>query len=156
MNRWLMKTEPDCYSIDDLEAKGGPDIWDGCRNYTVRNFMRDQMKPGDLAFLYHSSVSPAGIVGVMRVTTQGYPDPTQFEPSHPAYDPKSPADSPRWYAVDVELIERFPDMVTLADLRSRPELAQMLVLQRGQRLSVMPVKEAEWNAVLEIVRARTP
>jgi predicted RNA-binding protein with PUA-like domain len=153
MRRWLMKTEPDCYSIDDLERKGGPDVWDGCRNYTVRNFMRDEMKPGDLAFIHHSSVLPAGIAGVMRVTSEGYPDPTQFDPGNEGYDPKSPKDAPRWYAVDVEFVEKFPKLVTLAELRSHPALASMRVLQRGQRLSVMPVEPDEWDAVMEIARA---
>jgi predicted RNA-binding protein with PUA-like domain len=150
MRRWLMKTEPESYSIDDLEAKNGPDIWDGCRNYTVRNFIRDAMKPGDEAFIYHSSVSPPGIVGVMRIVSQGYPDPTQFDPTHPGFDPKSPPGAPRWYAVDVELVSRFPRMVSIDELRSRPELASMHVLRRGQRLSVTPVTDGEWETVVRL------
>ncbi len=143
-----MKSEPDVYSIDDLAAAGKPSLWEGCRNYTVRNFMRDQMEPGDLAFFYHSNATPSGIVGVMEIASQAYPDPTQFEPESEYYDTKSPVDNPRWLAVDVLFREKFTRVLSLAELRETPGLEEMLVIRRGQRLSIMPVTEAEWNVVL--------
>ncbi len=145
-----MKSEPDVYSIDDLIAAGGPALWEGCRNYTVRNFMRDTMKVGDLAFFYHSNAEPSGIVGTMKITRTGYPDPTQFDPTSEYFDPKSPVDNPRWLAVDVEFVEKFSRTVPLAELKELPGCEEMLVTRRGQRLSVMPVTEQEWNAVLGI------
>lgn len=143
-----MKSEPDCYSIDDLIAAGGPAMWEGCRNYTVRNYFRDTMAPGDLAFFYHSSVQPAGIVGTMEIVSEAYPDPTQFDPSSDYYDPKSPAESPRWLLRDVEFREKFKRMITLDELRKTPGLEGMAVLQRGQRLSVMPVTADEWHIIM--------
>ena len=145
-----MKSEPDVYSIDDLAAAGKPSLWEGCRNYTVRNFMRDQMEPGDLAFFYHSNATPSGIVGVMEIASKAYPDPTQFEPKSEYYDAKSPVDNPRWLAVDVLFREKFARVLSLAELRDTPGLEEMLVIRRGQRLSVMPVTEAEWNVVLRL------
>ncbi len=145
-----MKSEPDTYSIDDLIAKGGPDIWEGCRNYTVRNFIRDAMAPGDEAFFYHSNADPSGIVGVMRIVGPAYPDPTQFDPASEYHDPKSPPEAPRWLARDVEFVRKFARVVSLAELRATPGLEEMLVLRRGQRLSVMPVTEAEWLGVLAL------
>lgn len=150
MNYWLMKSEPDCYSIDDLAKASKPDMWEGCRNYVVRNFMRDQMRPGDKAFFYHSSCDPAGIVGTMEIASTAYPDPTQFDPSSDYYDPKSPGEEPRWLVVDVKLIEKFPRMVSLAELRTIPGLESMHVLRKGQRLSVMPVTKAEWDIVSRV------
>ncbi|AIE87508.1 EVE domain-containing protein [Fimbriimonas ginsengisoli] len=147
MQYWLMKSEPDCYSIDDLAAEKKPAMWEGCRNYTVRNFMRDSMKAGDLAFFYHSSVDPAGIVGVMEIVGEAYPDPTQFDPTSEYYDEKSPRDNPRWLARNVRLVEKYARIATLAELREVPGLEEMLVLRRGQRLSVMPVTAEEWKIV---------
>lgn len=147
-----MKSEPDTYGIDDLIAKGKPDIWEGCRNYTVRNFFRDSMEIGDLAFFYHSNSNPSGIVGVMRIASEAYPDPTQFDPKSHYYDAKSPADNPRWLARDVEFVEKFDRTLSLDDLRAVPALADMFVLRRGQRLSVMPVTEAEWDAVMQLAK----
>jgi predicted RNA-binding protein with PUA-like domain len=144
---WLMKSEPDCYSIDDLIAAGGPAMWEGCRNYTVRNFFRDTMQPGDRAFFYHSSVDPAGIVGTMEIVGDAYPDPTQFDPESDYYDPKSPRENPRWILRDVLFSEKFARIVTLAELRATPGLEEMQVLRKGQRLSVMPVSAAEWEIV---------
>ncbi len=152
MRRWLMKSEPDVYSLDDLRAKGGPDLWEGCRNYTVRNFMRDEMKAGDLAFFHHSNSKPSGIVGIMRIAREAYPDPTQFDPDSEYHDPKSPPENPRWLAVDVEFVEAFPRILSLAELKAEPRLAEMLVLRRGQRLSIMPVTEEEWTVVCELAR----
>jgi len=142
-----MKSEPDCYSIDDLAAAGGPAMWEGCRNYTVRNFFRDTMQPGDLAFFYHSNAEPSGIVGTMEIVGDAYPDPTQFDPTSDYYDPKSPREKPRWLLRDVLFREKWERVVSLAELRGVPGLEEMLVLRRGQRLSVMPVTEAEWQAV---------
>lgn len=147
MAYWLMKSEPDVYGISDLKAAGGPALWEGCRNYSVRNFMRDQMKVGDLAFFYHSNAQPSGIVGVMKVAREAYPDPTQFDPASEYHDPKSPPDNPRWLAVDVEFVKEYPRVISLDELRGIPGLEEMLVLRRGQRLSVMPVTEAEWAIV---------
>lgn len=153
MSYWLMKSEPDVYSIDDLMGKGRPDIWEGCRNYTVRNFMRDKMQVGDLAFFYHSNIEPVGVVGVMRITRTGYPDPTQFDPESEYFDPKAPADGSRWLAVDVEFVRKFDACVTLATLKSTPGLEKMGVTQKFQRLSVMPVTPDEWDIVLGLAQA---
>lgn len=144
---WLMKSEPDTYSIDDLE-RDQVNMWEGCRNYTVRNFMRDQMEVGDLAFFYHSNADPAGIVGLMRIARTAYPDPTQFDPASDYHDPKSRPENPRWLAVDVEFIEKWERPLTLKEIKADPELSGMLVAQRGQRLSIMPVTATEWSAVL--------
>lgn len=146
MAYWLMKSEPDCYSIDDL-ARDGVDVWTGCRNYTVRNWFRDTFRVGDRAFFYHSSTDPAGIVGEMEVVRDGYPDPTQFDPESEYFDPKATPENPRWFVVDVRFVRKYPGVVTLAQLRENPGLSAMLVLQRGQRLSVMPVTESEWEIV---------
>lgn len=148
-----MKSEPDVYSIDDLAQAKGPAMWEGCRNYTVRNFMRDTMKEGDLAFFYHSNSDPSGIVGIMRIVGEPYPDPTQFDPKSEYYDAKSSFDQPRWLARDVVFVEKFSRTLTLADLRAIPGLEEMLVLRRGQRLSIMPVTEDEWNAVIVAAKA---
>lgn len=142
-----MKSEPDCYSIDDLRAAGKPAMWEGCRNYTVRNFMRDTMQPGDMAFFYHSSCEVPGIVGTMRIVGDAYPDPTQFDPSSDYYDPKSPKDNPRWILRDVLFVEKYARTIPLAELREIPGLEEMAVLRKGQRLSVMPVEAKEWEIV---------
>ncbi len=147
-----MKSEPDAYSIDDLE-RDGVNMWEGCRNYTVRNFFRDQFQPGDLAFFYHSNLAPTGIVGVMEIVRGGYPDPTQFDPTSEYYDPKAPPDGSRWMVVDVKFVKKFPRVISLAEIKATPELAAMLVVQRGQRLSVMPVTEDEWRKVEKLAEA---
>ncbi|MBS1706245.1 MAG: EVE domain-containing protein [Armatimonadetes bacterium] len=153
MNYWLMKSEPETYSIDDLE-RDGTNMWEGCRNYTVRNFMRDKMKVGDLAFFYHSVCDPAGIVGIMSIASKAYADPTQFNPDSEYFDPKSPKDNPRWLAVDVKFEEKFERTVSLTELKANPKLQAMAVVQRGQRLSVMPVTAAEWKEVLKMAKNR--
>ena len=145
-----MKSEPDVYSIDDLERVERPDLWEGCRNYTVRNFMRDVMKPGDLAFFYHSNADPSGIVGIMEIASEAFPDPTQFDPDSEYYDEKSPRDNPRWLAVNVTFQRKFARVIPLSELKQIAGLESMLVVQRGQRLSVMPVTPAEWETVLSI------
>lgn len=153
MRYWLMKSEPDAYSIDDL-AKEGKGMWEGCRNYTVRNFLRDTMQPGDRAFFYHSSVTPSGIVGEMEIASEAYPDPTQFDSESEYYDAKSPKETPRWIARDVKFVRKFPEMVTLATLKATSGLESMGVVMRGQRLSIMPVTPEEWKIVMGLV-ART-
>lgn len=147
-----MKSEPDVYGIDDLISAGKPAIWEGCRNYTVRNFIRDTMQPGDMAFFYHSNAEPSGIVGSMRIVGPAYPDPTQFDPQSDYFDPKAPSDGSRWLARDVEFVEKFPRTISLAELRETPGLEEMLVLRRGQRLSIMPVTAEEWRIVHELAR----
>jgi len=148
MNYWLMKSEPDVYSIDDLAAEPNQtDYWDGIRNYQVRNFFRDQFKIGDKAFFYHSRCKVPGIVGSMHIVGEAYPDPTAFDPSEHYYDPKSDPDNPRWMMVDVQLDEKFPQIVSLADLRAEPSLSEMIVLRRGNRLSVTPVTPHEWSTI---------
>ncbi len=151
---WLMKSEPDEYSIDDLERDGRGE-WDGVRNYQARNFMRDQMHVGDLVLFYHSNTSPPGVVGVARVCRESYPDPTQFEPGHKHEDPKSKPESPRWVMVDVEFVEKFPRTLTLEELKAAGELEGMPVRQRGQRLSVQPVEKEHFRWVLRAVGAKT-
>lgn len=151
MKYWLMKSEPDVYSIDDLAAQADQiDHWDGIRNYQVRNFFRDEFKIGDLAFFYHSRCKVPGIVGTMRIVREAYPDPTAFDPREHYYDPKSDPDNPRWLMVDVQLKERFPRNVSLAELRAEPLISGMRVLQRGNRLSVTPVTLDEWNFIHEM------
>lgn len=153
MRYWLMKSEPDVYGIDHLIAAGKPDMWEGCRNYTVRNFLRDEMQDGDLAFFYHSNADPSGIVGTMKVVGDPYPDPTQWDPSSKYHDPKSPRDNPRWFARDVQFLSKFPRTISLAELRETPGLEEMLVVRKGQRLSVMPVTPEEWEIVNRLANA---
>ncbi len=152
MNYWLMKSEPSVFGIDDLAGRPKrTEPWDGVRNYQARNMMRDQMRKGDLALFYHSNCEPPGIVGIMQVVREGYPDPTQFDPRSKYHDPKSDPDDPRWYLVDVRLKKRFRRMLTLAELREHAaELGDFALLRKGNRLSVMPVPEATWQRILEL------
>lgn len=150
MAYWLMKSEPDTYSIDDLEREV-KNAWEGCRNYTVRNFFRDRFEPGDLAFFYHSNAVPSGITGVMRVESKGYADHTQYDPKSDYYDPKAKTDPPTWLLVDVSFVRKFDRVIPLSELRENPDTAGMAVCMRGQRLSVMPVTEEEWKAVMAMV-----
>ena len=155
MQYWLMKSEPDEFSIDDLAA--APDQtahWDGCRNYQVRNMMRDQMQVGDRALFYHSNTKPPGVAGIMEVAREGYPDHTAFDPNDPHYDPKSDPDKPRWYMVDVRFLARMNRYVPLSELKARPELADMKILQRGNRLSITPITRKEWNTILKMGETR--
>lgn len=149
MNYWLMKSEPNEFSIDDLKARPEQtEPWDGVRNYQARNMMRDEMQLGDLVFFYHSNTKVPGIVGIAEVVRTGYPDPTQFDPEDSHYDPKSDPDKPRWYLVDVKFRERFSRTISLDELKANPALAEMPLVRRGNRLSVMPVREQEWQAIL--------
>ncbi len=146
MAYWLMKSEPDCYSIDDLQ-RDGSNMWEGCRNYTVRNFFRDKFKPGDLALFYHSSTVPPGIAGIMEIVSAGYPDPTQFDPKSEYFDSKASNETPRWITVDVRFVRKIEPLIPLQKLRETIGLEAMGVVQRGQRLSVMPVTIGEWKII---------
>jgi predicted RNA-binding protein with PUA-like domain len=148
MPYWLFKTEADCYSIDDLaKAPKQTTFWDGVRNYQARNYLRDEVKVGDGVFLYHSNSEPLAIVGTMDVVRAAYPDHTAFDRKEPHYDPKSKPQDPTWFMVDVRLKQKFPQPVTRDMLKDAADLAKMVVLQKGSRLSVMPVTEPEWRAV---------
>jgi len=151
---WLMKSEPGTYSIDDL-ARDGRTRWEGVRNYQARNYMRDQMKVGDLALFYHSSAEPSGVAGVAEIASAAYPDPTQFDGQSPYHDPKSKKDDPAWLLVDVTFVEKLPEVLALQRLKADASLSSMLVLRRGQRLSVMPVERAHFARVLRLGKART-
>lgn len=152
---WLLKSEPDVFSFDDLVASPGSTThWDGVRNYQARNFMRDEMRVGDLAFFYHSSTEPNAIVGTVRVVRAAYPDHTAFDPKDAHFDPKSRRDEPTWYMVDVKAEEHIAHPVTLAELRGVKQLARMELLRKGSRLSVQPVRPEEWEAVMRLSRAR--
>ncbi|HWH75236.1 MAG TPA: EVE domain-containing protein [Methylibium sp.] len=149
MAYWLMKSEPDEASIDDLAAApGGTLPWTGVRNYQARNFMRDGMRIGDGVLFYHSSCPAPGIAGLAEVASAARPDETQFDPSSPYFDAKATRAAPRWLGVDVRL-RRKTRLLPLAELRAAPELASLRILQRGNRLSITPVTEAEWQAVLK-------
>lgn len=146
---WLVKSEPDCYSFEDL-LRDGRTMWDGVRNYQACNYMRDEMRPGDDVLFYHSSTAVPAVVGLARVATDAYADPTQFDPSSEYFDPKSTTSEPRWQLVDIEPVAALPKPVSLNDLKARPELAGMLLLKRGNRLSVMPVEREHLETVLEL------
>jgi len=143
---WLMKSEPETYSIDDL-AREKVAYWDGVRNYQARNFMRDSMKKGDKVFFYHSNAEPPGIAGVAEVDKEGYPDPTAFDPKSKYYDPKSKKENPTWILVDVKFVQKFNEMISLEQLRQVKGLENMLVLKKGQRLSIQPVTQKEWELI---------
>lgn len=153
MQYWLMKSEPGVFGIDDLETRGAKGThWDGVRNYQARNFMRE-MKKGDRAFFYHSNCSHPGIVGIMKVVREAYPDHTAFDPEDPHYDPKSDPEKPRWFMVDVAFERRFPRTVGLAEMRDTKALQDMLVLRRGNRLSITPVDKNEWDVIARMADA---
>ncbi len=147
MRYWLMKSEPDEFSIDDLaDAKNRTTAWFGVRNYQARNFMRDEMRLGDRALFYHSSCPQPGIAGIVEVSRLAYPDATQFDPKSPYYDAKSTRDVPRWVNVDVKLLRK-TRLVALDELRSTRGLEDMVTLRRGNRLSITPVTAAEWKII---------
>lgn len=150
MRYWLMKSEPDEFSIDDLaKAKGQTTSWFGVRNYQARNFMRE-MKLGELALFYHSSCPEPGIAGIVEISRLAHPDATQFDPQSDYYDARSAKDDPRWWNVDVRLVRK-TRLVPLAEMRALPALADMITLRRGNRLSITPVTAAEWKAVEKLV-----
>ncbi|MBA3581592.1 MAG: EVE domain-containing protein [Gammaproteobacteria bacterium] len=149
MAYWLLKSEPDTYSITQLE-QDRIEPWNGVRNYQARNMMRDQMKQGDLAFFYHSNCTVPGIVGIMRIAREAYPDASSWHPESPYYDPKSSAEHARWFAVDVEYVQTFTRTLTLTELKSIDALRDMALVHRGNRLSVMPVTAAQWQLILTL------
>ena len=150
MNYWLMKSEPEECSVDDvLAAKKSTVPWVGVRNYQARNFMRDSMRVGDGVLFYHSSCDQPGIVGIAQVASAAYPDPTQFDPNSPYQDAKSKPEEPRWLLVDVQVLKKIPN-ITLPALRERPELVDMLLLKKGNRLSITPVELRHWKVILKI------
>jgi predicted RNA-binding protein with PUA-like domain len=148
---WLMKSEPSTFSIDDL-AKAGTTSWEGVRNYTARNFLRDGLKTGDEVLFYHSSAEPTGVAGIAKVVREAYPDASQFDAKSDFHDPGSKKDDPRWVAVDVKFVRKLPRVVTLAELKANPALAKMAVLQRGSRHSVQPVTPEEFAVVLAMAK----
>lgn len=148
---WLGKSEPSLYSIDHL-ARDGRTGWEGVRNYTARNFLRDDLKLGDLLLFYHSSCPETGVAGISEVCREAYPDPTAFDPHHPYFDPKSKPEDPTWFRVDVAFVEKFPRVVSLETLKATAGLEAMKVVQKGQRLSVMPVTPAEFDIVVALGR----
>ncbi len=150
-NYWLMKSEPDVFSYAHLVAsKNSTTLWDGVRNYQARNMMRDDMKVGDLVLYYHSNTKPPGVVGVAEVVQEGYPDPTQFDPNDSHFDPKAERDNPRWYVVDLKAKAELPQYVALDALKANVKLAEMAVIQRGQRLSVQSVSAPHFREVLRM------
>lgn len=149
MRCWLMKSEPSAFSIEDLKnAPNGTDHWDGIRNYQARNLMRDEMKRGDRVLFYHSSADPTAIVGTAQVVREAYPDHTALDPDSKYFDPKSMSENPRWVMVDIQFESQFAVPLTLAELRKLPQLNDMMLLKKGQRLSIQPVTEEEFGTIV--------
>ncbi len=154
---WLFKSEPSAFGIESLErAPGQTAPWDGVRNYQARNLLRDEVQVGDRVLFYHSSEPPLGVFGTMTVVKAGYPDVTQFDPKSKYFDPKSPRDNPRWIAVDVQFLEKFPAPVLREHLEADEVTAGMLVMKRGMRLSIQPVTAEEWAAVHRLAGRKPP
>lgn len=149
MRYWLMKSEPDAFSIDDL-ARAGTEPWTGVRNYQARNFMRDGMQPGDGVLFYHSSCAEPGVVGVAEVASEAYPDPTQFDRKSDYFDAASTREQPRWTLVDIAFKRKLKRTITLAELKAQPRLEDFALLRRGNRLSVLPVTRAQWDSILAL------
>jgi predicted RNA-binding protein with PUA-like domain len=149
MNHWLMKSEPDAFSIDDLKRKK-QEAWDGVRNYQARNYMRDGMRVGDKVFFYHSNCAEPGIVGIAQVATDAYPDPSQFDPKSKYFEPGSSRDNPRWMLVDVKFVKKLKRTITLKELQADPALDGMVLVRKGSRLSVQPVEAAQWEHILAL------
>lgn len=155
MKYWLMKSEPDCFSIDDLAASPNKTTyWDGVRNYQARNMMRDEMKKGDLVLFYHSNADPPGIAGLATVCKESYPDFTAFDPQHEHFDPKSKSSNPTWMMVDIKFKQRFRRLLALSELKASSVLKGMVLLQKGSRLSVQPVTESQFNCILKLSDGR--
>lgn len=151
MKYWLMKSEPTCFSIDDLRnAPQQITCWDGVRNYQARNFMRDEMQVGDQVFFYHSNCQPPGIAGIAEIVRSAYPDHTAWDPESEHPDPKSTSEHPRWFMVDIQFREKFKQILPLEALKHHPELNAMLLLRKGNRLSVLPLSSQEWTFILTL------
>ncbi len=154
MNYWLMKSEPDTFSLEHLKKM--PKMtspWDGVRNYQARNFMRDEMRKGDLILFYHSSCPVPGCAGVAQVVRESYPDPSAFDKNSPYYDPKSSMDAPRWMMVDIQYKSSFNQVISLKRMREEPKLAQMKILQKGCRLSITPITKSEFDYICSMDQA---
>ncbi|WAI87937.1 hypothetical protein SC65A3_01400 [Psychrobacter sp. SC65A.3] len=150
MAYWLIKSNPSCFSIKDLEG-AGTEMWDGVRNYRARNFMRDDMQVGDKAFFYHSSAKPSGVAGIVTISQAGYPDITQFHPEHRHYDPKATAENPRWYMVDLTFNQAFNKILPLSELKFLPALEDSLLLRKGcEQLTIIPLEPKHWYAIMDI------
>ncbi|EKO3374628.1 EVE domain-containing protein [Vibrio fluvialis] len=147
MAYWLFKTEPDTFSIDILRTQK-VSCWEGVRNYQARNMLRDAIKVGDEVLIYHSSCKQVGVAGIARVVREAYPDHFAFDLSSDCFDPKSSPDNPRWVMVDIEFVRKTQRVIPLSVLKAMPELSELALVKRGNRLSVMPVSEAEWQAIL--------
>ena len=150
MNYWLFKSEPDEFGIDDL-AVAKVQRWDGIRNYQARNLLRDEVAVGDQVLIYHSSCKEVGVAGIAEVVSAPYPDPLQFDPESPYFDPKSSPDNPRWVSVDITFVEKLPRVLRLQAIKAMPELAEMVLIRQG-RLSVQPVRKPEWQAIVASAR----
>ena len=144
-----MKSEPDAYSIDDLQ-RDGREMWDSIRNYQARNMMRDDMKIGDGVLFYHSSCKEPGVVGTARVASKPYPDPVQFDKKSRYFDPKSDKDDPRWILVDIEFVSKLSRTISLTEIKAQKSLKDMILTRRGNRLSIMPVSKKHWDKVLSL------
>ncbi len=150
MNYWLMKSEPDVFGIADLKSRPRQtEHWDGVRNYQARNFLR-AIRPGDEAFFYHSSCAEPGVAGIVRIVRAAYPDPSAFDPKSPFHDPRSTPEKPVWFMVDVKLVRETKRLIPLSELKTSAALKNMRLVQRGNRLSVMPVTTREWNTILKL------
>ncbi len=145
---WLMKSEPSEFSIDDL-ARVQSEPWDGVRNYQARNMLKNEMQVGDLAFFYHSNSQPSGIAGIMRISRAAFPDITAFDVNHIHYDAKSTVEQPRWFCVEVTFVRKLARLIPLAELKAMSELASLPLIQKGTRLSIMPMTEPQWQAILQ-------
>ena len=152
---WLMKSEPDVYSYEDLEREGRT-LWDGIRNYQARNFMRDEMRVGDRVLFYHSNCEPPGVAGIAQVASEPYPDPTQFDPKSKYFDEKSSEENPRWMLVDVTPVRALPRLVSLAEMREEARLADLPLLRKGNRLSIMPVENADADRIIAMADQPAP
>ena len=149
MAYWLMKSETDAYSIDDLKRDRN-EKWDGIRNYQARNMMRDDMRIGDKVFFYHSNCAVPGVVGIAKVSSKPYPDPTQFDPDSKYYDPKSDPENPRWILVDVAFVKKLKRTIPLSEIKAHPALDDMILTRKGNRLSIMPVDKTHWDIILSL------
>lgn len=153
MKYWIMKSEPETYSIDHLEReKNQTGCWEGVRNYQARNMMRDGMKVGDKVFFYHSSCKEPGIVGTATVVKEAYPDFTSWDPKSKYFDPKSTKENPRWFMVDIKLDEKFDQTITLPTLKEHKSLSELLILRAGNRLSITPISKQEWETIIKLKR----
>ncbi|MBL1214430.1 MAG: EVE domain-containing protein [Ignavibacteriae bacterium] len=146
---WLFKSEPNAYSIYDME-KDKTTFWDGVRNYQARNFIRDDMKKGDQVLFYHSNAKPNAVAGICEIIKEGYPDFTAFDPDNKHFDPKSKTDEPAWFMVDIKFIKKFKNAVTLEEIKNNTKLKNTRLVQRGNRLSVFPIKKAEFDEIVKM------